>query len=85
MVHNHDHESKPSHRTKRMALKLARAVIEAENELQYLQEERRRVSLQRKALRQLQKNEKRKKDRLKRKAAKLSRKDLLELALQASS
>ena len=68
-----------------MALKLARAVIEAENELQYLQEERRRVSLQRKALRQLQKNEKRKKDRLKRKAAKLSRKDLLELALQASS
>lgn len=64
---------------------LQSAVIEAENELQYLQEERRRVSLQRKALRQLQKNEKRKKDRLKRKAAKLSRKDLLELALQASS
>ena len=65
---------------------LRSAVIEAENELQYLQEERRRVSLQRKALRQLQKNEKRKKDRLKRKAAaKLSRKDLLELALQASS
>ena len=64
---------------------LQSAAIEAENELQYLQEERRRVSLQRKALRQLQKNEKRKKDRLKRKAAKLSRKDLLELALQASS
>ena len=64
---------------------LQSAVIEAENELQYLQEERRRVSLQRKALRQLQKNEKRKKDRLKRKAAKLSRKDLLELALQALS
>ena len=64
---------------------LQSAVIEAENELQYLQEERRRVSLERKALRQLQKNEKRKKDRLKRKAAKLSRKDLLELALQASS
>ena len=64
---------------------LQSAVIEAKNELQYLQEERRRVSLERKALRQLQKNEKRKKDRLKRKAAKLSRKDLLELASQASS
>ena len=64
---------------------LQSAVIEAANELQYLQEERRRVSLERKALRQLQKNEKRKKDRLKRKAAKLSRKDLLELASQASS
>ena len=64
---------------------LQSAVIQAENELQYLQEERRRVSLERKVLRQLQKNEKRKKDRLKRKAAKLSRKELLELALQASS
>ena len=64
---------------------LQSAVIQAESELQYLQEEQRRVSLERKVLRQLQKNEKRKKDRLKRKAAKLSRKELLELALQASS
>ena len=64
---------------------LQSAVIQAESELQYLQEEQRRVSLDRKVLRQLRKNEKRKKDRLKRKAAKLSRKELLELALQASS
>ena len=54
-----------------------------ERELQALLRERYLLSLERKRLRQLQKNERRKRDRLKRKAAQLLRRELLELANDA--
>lgn len=57
---------------------------EAEKEIQELLRERRRLSVERQRLRQLIKNEKRKKERILRKAAQLSRQELLELATHAS-
>ena len=55
----------------------------AENQLHQLLDQRQEIRSERSKLRQVQKNEKRKRDRIMKKASQLSREDLLALAANA--